>query len=120
MNEVRSARSKFGTMDEWVLRRSREMMASEMDRRILRYASSRGVRMETTASALLLTQTRYFAMNVGDSWTSKFTAALTQISSDQTIVAKEVARGIMSPEQARVDSRRSILPSHSQTSGLFH
>lgn len=96
-------------IEDWVIRRSWESVVSEMNGRILRYAGSRGVRMGTTASVILLTQTRYFVLNVGDSRTYEFSTALTQISTDQSLVAREAALGNISPEQARVDPRRNML-----------
>ena len=48
-------------------------------------------------------------MNVGDSRAYEITDKLTQLTNDQTFVAREVALGNMTPEQAEVDERRSVL-----------
>ena len=58
---------------------------------------------------MLLTQTRYYIMNVGDSRAYELTDGLKQLTNDQTFVAREVALGNMTPEQALVDERRNVL-----------
>ena len=73
------------------------------------YGARQGVRLGTTVVAMLLTQTRYYILNVGDSRAYEITTGLRQLTSDQTFVAREVAQGHMTPEQAETDSRRSVL-----------
>ncbi len=73
------------------------------------YGGRQGVRLGTTAVAMLLTQTDYCIMNVGDSRAYEIGSTLTQLTYDQTFVAREVALGNMTPEQAEIDERRSVL-----------
>lgn len=73
------------------------------------YGARQGVRLGTTAVVMLLTNDDYFVMNVGDSRAYEFNASYTQITKDQTFVAREVELGNMTPEQAEVDERRSVL-----------
>ena len=59
---------------------------------------------------LLITQTRYFALNVGDSRIYELTdSALRQLTTDHTFVGREVAMGRMTPEEAQTDTRRNVL-----------
>ena len=58
---------------------------------------------------MLLTQTRYYILNVGDSRAYELTAQIRQITRDQTFVAREVTLGNMTEQQAKTDSRRSVL-----------
>jgi serine/threonine protein phosphatase PrpC len=58
---------------------------------------------------MLITDTHYFIMNVGDSRAYEISDTLAQLTNDQTFVAREVALGNMTPEQAEVDERRSVL-----------
>lgn len=76
---------------------------------IKNYGARQGVRLGTTAVVMLLTDDDYFVMNVGDSRAYEFNSAFTQITKDQTFVAREVELGNMTPEQAEVDERRSVL-----------
>lgn len=73
------------------------------------YGSRRGIRLGTTAVIMLLTDSRYYIMNVGDSRAYEIADTLNQLTNDQTFVAREVAQGRMTPEQAETDSRRSVL-----------
>lgn len=73
------------------------------------YGARQGVRLGTTAVVMLLTQTRYYILNVGDSRAYELTTQVRQLTNDQTFVAREVAMGHMTPEEAATDSRRSVL-----------
>ena len=48
-------------------------------------------------------------MNVGDSRVYELTDTIRQLTTDQTFVAREVALGNMTEEQAEQDERRSVL-----------
>ena len=58
---------------------------------------------------LMLTDTRYFIMNVGDSRVYEISDELIRLTQDQTVVAKEIEAGILIEEEAKQDPRRSIL-----------
>lgn len=81
----------------------------EQNKIIGSYGARQGTRMGTTAVIMLLTQTRYYIMNVGDSRAYEITDSLKQITADQTFVAREVALGNMTAEEAETDERRSVL-----------
>lgn len=76
---------------------------------IKNYGARQGVKLGTTVVAMLLTQTRYYILNVGDSRAYEISNCVKQITNDQTFVAREVALGNMTPEQAMRDERRSVL-----------
>lgn len=72
--------------------------------------SQPGKRMGTTVSALLLTIDCYYVVHVGDSRIYRISeGAIQQITEDQSFVAREVAAGRMTKEQAKVDSRRNVI-----------
>ena len=52
---------------------------------------------------------RYYIIHVGDSRVYELTDKMEQLTQDQTLVAREIAAGRLTPEQAETDSRRSIL-----------
>lgn len=96
-------------LEDAVIRSQWDRIITEQNNIIKTYGARQGVRLGTTAVVMLLTQTRYYIMNVGDSRAYELTNGLKQLTADQTFVAREVALGNMTEEQAAVDERRSVL-----------
>ena len=96
-------------LEDAVIRSQWEHIITQQNQTIKAYGARQGVRLGTTVVAMLLTQTRYYILNVGDSRAYMLKDDLRQITTDQTFVAREVAMGHMTPEQAEQDSRRSVL-----------
>lgn len=96
-------------IDENVIKAQWEKILLDQNDMIKSYGKRQGVKLGTTAVVMLVTDTKYFIMNVGDSRAYEFTDVMTQLTQDQTFVAREVALGNMTPEQAEVDERRSVL-----------
>lgn len=96
-------------IEDSVIRTQLEKIITEQNETIKAYGARQGVKLGTTAVVMLLTQTRYYILNVGDSRAYELTTCIKQITDDQTFVAREVALGNMTEEQARVDERRSVL-----------
>lgn len=95
--------------DETTIKIQWERILLDQNLALKAYGARRGDRLGTTAVIMLLTDTKYYIMNVGDSRAYEITNFLNQITNDQTFVAREVALGNMTPEQAEVDERRSVL-----------
>lgn len=96
-------------LDENVIKTQWEKILLDQNNIIKTYGARQGVKLGTTAVVMLLTDNKYFIMNVGDSRAYEFTDMMAQLTNDQTFVAREVALGNMTPEQAEVDERRSVL-----------
>lgn len=96
-------------IEDSVIRSQWEKIIAEENQMIKAYGARQGVRLGTTVVAMLLTQTRYYILNVGDSRAYELTTGIRQITSDQTFVAREIALGNMTPEEAACDSRRNVL-----------
>lgn len=78
--------------------------------RIRSFGRNRGVRIGTTLTAMLLTQHHYFLINIGDSRTYRLCAGgMIQMTRDHTLVAQEVEKGNMTPEQAERSNIRHLL-----------
>lgn len=84
-------------------------LVTEQNNAIKNYGARQGVRLGTTVVAMLLTQNRYYILNVGDSRAYEISNCVKQITADQTFVAREVALGNMTAEQAKTDPRRNVL-----------
>ncbi|WP_034448911.1 PP2C family protein-serine/threonine phosphatase [Butyrivibrio sp. AE2032] len=84
-------------------------IAVSFNRKIMDYARSFGTNMGTTLVAMLLTETYFFIINVGDSRVYEISNQLRVLTTDQTVVAREVELGNLTPEEAERDPRRSVL-----------
>lgn len=89
--------------DEWI------NIVRNQNESIRRYGMENNARMGTTVVAMLLTQDRYYILNVGDSRVYEIGHNMRQITNDQSLVAREVALGHMTPDEAERDSRRNVL-----------
>ncbi len=96
-------------LNENVIKAQWERILLDQNDIIKAYGARQGVKLGTTAVVMLLTDERYYIMNVGDSRAYELTDVMRQLTNDQTFVAREVALGNMTPEQAEVDERRSVL-----------
>ena len=96
-------------IEDSTLRSQWDKIVTEQNKLIGGYGARHGIRLGTTAVIMLLTQSRYYIMNVGDSRAYELTDGLKQLTNDQTFVAREVALGNMTEEQAQTDERRNVL-----------
>lgn len=84
-------------------------IAAEYNEKLKVYAASCGTNMGTTVTAILLTENRFYIINVGDSRAYEISDRVTVLTRDQTVVAREVELGYLTPVEAERDSRRSVL-----------
>lgn len=96
-------------LEDVTIRSQWEKIITDQNELIKTYGARQGVRLGTTAVVLLLTQNRSYLLNVGDSRAYLLRDGLYQLTADQTFVAREIALGHMTPEQALVDPRRNVL-----------
>lgn len=91
------------------IRRDWFKLAVQYNEKIKYYGSRCGVALGTTLTAILLTESNYYVINVGDSRTYELSSSLRQITKDHSFIAREIEMGRMTPEQAKVDPRRNVL-----------
>lgn len=91
------------------IRRAWTEIAAEYNTKIKNYGKGYAVSMGTTVTSLLLTSERYYIMNVGDTRAYEIGQQVKLLTKDQTVVAREVELGVLTEEQAKSDSRRSVL-----------
>lgn len=96
-------------LEDAAIRSQWEAIIDHQNDAIKTYGARQGVRLGTTAVVMLLTQTRYYILNVGDSRAYELTTGIRQITGDQTFVAREIAMGHMTEAEAATDSRRNVL-----------
>ena len=73
------------------------------------YSTKNGIRMGTTVTMALLYAGRCVTANVGDSRVYEISSVLRQLTVDHSLVQREVATGLLRPEDAERDERRNIL-----------
>lgn len=81
----------------------------DYNEKIKQYGKSNGFNLGTTLTAILLTEQRYYVVNVGDTRAYEMVNGVKVITRDQTLVAQEVELGMITAEQAERDPRRSVL-----------
>ena len=79
------------------------------NRKIHAYGERAGCELGTTLTVLMLTDTRYFIMNIGDSRAYEVTDQTILLTKDHTVAARAVEMGIITEEQAMTDPGRSVL-----------
>ncbi len=81
----------------------------EYNEKIKLYGKQHGIHLGTTVTAILITQTKYYIVNVGDTRAYEISYAARVLTKDQTVVAREVELGNLTEAEAEHDSRRSVL-----------
>lgn len=105
-------------LDASWLEKSWDRIANDCNTRILDYSRERRTTMGTTLTVLLLFGGSFYILHVGDCRAYRMTdsgnrrnsdSLIERLTADQTYVAREVALGHMTPEQAKNDARRNVL-----------
>lgn len=96
-------------IEDHTIRREWTSLIAQLNTQIRQYGSQHGFNVGSTVTALLLTQKRYFILNIGDSRAYEIGAAVTQLTDDHTVVADEVRLGNMTPEQAEMAPMKNVL-----------
>jgi serine/threonine protein phosphatase PrpC len=81
----------------------------EQNQILSEYGRRKGIRLGTTLTALLIVDYKYYAVHVGDSRIYEISDGVYQLTSDHSVVARDVRRGNITLEQAKNDPRRNIL-----------
>lgn len=96
-------------LNDEMIRLQWENVIKEQNILLHQYGRKHNVTLGTTAVILMVTQSRYYLMNVGDSRAYAIGDSLIQLTRDQTLVAREIELGNMTYEQALQDPRRNVL-----------
>lgn len=107
-DEVLPKLCRAGINDD-IIRSEWNSIARSYNEKIKLYGRKSAVRLGTTLTAMLLTEQRYYIINVGDTRAYEIYDSVKLLTKDQTVVAREVELGNLTPEQAETDPRRSVL-----------
>jgi PPM family protein phosphatase len=81
-----------------------------LNEKLYRHGELKEAQLGTTITALLVIFSKSYILQIGDSRAYHISrTGTTQLTKDQTLVAREVERGNLTEEQAKKDPRRNIL-----------
>ena len=88
-----------------------DRIIKEQNQNIAAYGKNLKLQLGSTITAMLILEdNRYIIVHVGDSRAYKITDTnVKTLTEDQTVVAKEVRQGRLTPKQAEADPRRNVL-----------
>ncbi len=98
-----------GMITDSIIKNEWTKLVNDCNNKISAYGRYKNITLGTTTTMMLLTPSRYFIMNVGDSRAYEISDTVKVLTKDQTVVAKDVELGYITPEQAETDPRRSVL-----------
>ena len=84
-------------------------IVTDYNEKIKKYGRNNNISLGTTVTAILLTNERYYIINVGDTRAYEIFDYTKLITKDQTVVAREVELGKLTEDEAEIDPRRSVL-----------
>lgn len=101
--------SLLENMDADILKTMWESMIQEENKKLLEYGRRLQLRLGTTLTAFLIVGSNYYVTHVGDCRLYECSDGLYQLTTDQTVVAREIALGRMTEAEAKLDARRNVL-----------
>lgn len=82
----------------------------DVNTKIAEYGKQFHVALGTTAAMILFAEGKYYIMNIGDSRVYRLKGQMiSQLTKDQTFVQKEIDKGRMTPEEAKIHPQRNVL-----------
>lgn len=98
------------SVDMQVIGAKWSLLLKELNVQIMEYSREHRIDgVGTTFSGILFVDGQYVIGHVGDTRVYHIGSSLTQLTTDQTFVAREISRGTLTPEQAKTDKRRNML-----------
>ncbi len=98
-----------GEFQETTLIQQWNNIVQNENKRLGSFGEENNIMLGTTLSAMLFYKEQYYIVHVGDSRIYQLTNDVLQLTNDQTFIAREIAAGRMTEEQAKTDPRRSVL-----------
>ena len=86
-----------------------EQKIHDINYKINMYGRENNITLGTTMTAMLFWRDQYFGIHVGDSRAYEIAGSVYQITEDHSFLAREVACGRMTEEEAKNDSRRNVI-----------
>lgn len=84
-------------------------LVKDLNSKIMQYGKNISSPLGTTITMMLTVDNKYYLCQIGDSRAYKVTERIELLTKDQTLVAREIEKGNLTEEEAKVDKRRNIL-----------
>lgn len=81
----------------------------QLNDQIFLYGERSGIMLGTTFTGILFNGSSYVIGHVGDTRAYHINTDIKQLTEDHTYIAREIARGNMTPKQAKTDKNRNML-----------
>ncbi|BBF41456.1 protein serine/threonine phosphatase PrpC, regulation of stationary phase [Lachnospiraceae bacterium KM106-2] len=95
-------------LEQSIRRRWAEIL-KEANQNLQEYGKKCGFELGTTITAMLFIGDDYYMLNLGDTRAYEIGDQVVQLTKDHSFIAREMAMGRMTPEQAKTDPRRNVL-----------
>lgn len=110
LEEFRVALTDGIAVTDYIIREQWSDIVEQMNGWIREYSVDCGCKMGTTVTAILLTQERYYLLNIGDTRAYEVTpCGMRQMTIDHTLVQREVEKGNLTKEQAESAPMNNVL-----------
>lgn len=96
-------------LEDHIIREQWSVVINAQNNRIRNFGIQNNCSVGSTVTALLLTEIRYFILNIGDSRAYEIADQVVQLTHDHTVVANEVRLGNLTLEQAELAPGQNIL-----------
>jgi serine/threonine protein phosphatase PrpC len=96
-------------LEDDIIRREWRSLITCQNEKLMKYGECHGISLGTTVVVLLITAHRYYLLNVGDSRAYEISKTIAQITNDHTLIARELALGHITSEEAIQDPRHNVL-----------
>ena len=86
-----------------------DKLIQELHGLLKEHSENAGFRSGTTVEAVLLMKNQYYICHIGDCRTYVISDTIDQLTTDHTVVQREITEGKLTPQQAAKDPRQSLL-----------
>lgn len=86
-----------------------DKLIQELHGLLKEHSENAGFRSGTTVEAVLLMKNQYYICHIGDCRTYVLSDTIDQLTTDHTVVQREITEGRLTPQQAAKDPRQSLL-----------
>ena len=101
--------NEISTLNMDVIASKWDLMLKEINVRIQEYGNTHNVSLGTTCSGILFIENHYLIAHIGDTRVYYIGESLQILTTDHTVVGREVGMGLLTHEQAKKDPRRNVL-----------